>query len=580
MDRTSRLPPTRSSQGTIAALLALAAALPYLTSGLRSFIDLDDNSYVFENPQVAGGFSAAGIRWAFTAFHSSNWHPLTWFSHMADCALYGLAARGHHLTSILIHALATALLFVALERLTGARARSAFTAALFGVHPLHVESVAWISERKDVLAGLFFALILLAYERYARRGGSQRSLAVFGLLALGLMAKPMLVTVPLLLLLLDFWPLGRALPREADPGQSSPRLWAGLLAEKIPLFGLSVASSAITVLAQSAKGDVIASVEALPLGVRGANALTAIAAYLGKTLWPAGLAVYYPHPAGYPPGGSVALAALLVVALSFLALRGWRRRPFLAVGWLWFLAMLVPVLGLVQVGQQAYADRYTYLPLIGLFLALAWGAPVIRSAVNLSPRLLSAGAAIVLVALTVATRVQAGYWVNTETLFGRTLALTRDNWVIQNNFGTYLFNAGRNDEAIAHLQESVRINPRYALAQYNLGSALSARGQHEAAIERFLAALRLRPAYADARNNLGNALTALGRPEEAETHFREALKLRPDFAEAHYNFGNALAARGLWPEAAGQFREALALRPDFAAARHNLDVLLDRRLAR
>jgi len=581
--RTSEPSRARQSAGSrtavLAVLLAIAAAFPFLSGGsLRSFIDLDDDSYVFANPEVTRGLSAAGLRWAFTALYSSNWHPLTWLSHMADCSLFGLDARGHHLTSILIHALTTALLFVALRRLTGSRARSACVAALFGVHPLHVESVAWISERKDVLAGLGLALILLAYERHARKGGKVRYLAVIALFALGLMAKPMLVTVPLLLLLLDLWPLGRALPRAAGATPSgSP--WARLLVEKAPLFGLSIASSAITVVAQSSHGSEIATMEALPLGVRAANALVAVAGYVGKTIWPAGLAVYYPHPSGYPPWWRIALATLLVIALTLLALR-WRRRPSLAVGWLWFLAMLVPVLGFVQVGQQASADRYTYLPLIGLFIAVSWGVPAAWSSLQLPPRALVGAAALVLVALTAASRVQTGYWKNTEILFVRTLALTRDNWVIHNNLGTYLFNAGRRDEAVDQYRETLRINPRYALAHYNLGSALSALGQNAAAAEHFRTALRLRPDYAEARNNLGNTFVALGRPEEAAANFREALKIQPDFAEAHYNLGNSLAAAGQWQDAAASFREALRVKPDFAEARHNLDALLEGRLAR
>jgi len=523
----------------LALILALLAAGPYLAAGVsRNFIAYDDDIYVSENPRVRQGLTAETALWAFTSTTNANWHPLTWLSHLADVSLFGLDARGHHLTSVLIHALNTVLLFLALARLTGRAPPAALVAALFGVHPLHVESVAWVAERKEVLAALFFMLLLLAYERYARRGGAGRYLLAALLLALGLMAKPMLVTAPFVLLLLDFWPLGR-IPRPAPgAGGSVSRAAGRLFLEKLPLLALSGASAAITVAAQRGGGAIQDTISFSP-AVRVANALLSWSAYLVKTAWPSPLAMYYPHPLNLPPAWKLAGAFGLLALLSAVALRGVRRRPWLITGWCWYLGMLVPVIGLVQIGAQAMADRYTYLPLCGVFIMAAWSVPGSGSPRRLPRGAAAAAASLAVAALAIAAAVQAGRWKDSETLFTHTLAVTRDNWMIQNNLATAYFQSGRYEEAADHARE----------------------------------ALRIRPDLAEAGNNLGISLAVLGRHEEAAAAFREAIRARPGLPEAWYNLGLVLADLGRREEAADSFRRALRLRPDYAAARLELQRL-------
>jgi hypothetical protein len=527
----SAAPPARRRNprtALVAAALALAAALPTLLGGLsRSFISLDDPQYVFENPVVRGGLGTASLRWALTTFHGANWHPLTWVSHLLDVSLFGLDPRWHHLTSVALHAATTALLFVALARLTGALGASACAAALFGAHPLHVESVAWIAERKDVLSGACFALALLAYERYARRPGAGRMSAVAALLALGLAAKPMLVTLPCVLLLLDFWPLGR-LRVGGAPGAVAP---GRLLAEKLPLFALAAASSVVTVVAQRAEGA-MALMGEVPAGARLANAAVSYATYVARTIWPHPLAVYYPYPLGGHPGWKIGAAALALAAITAAALAQRRRRPFLLVGWLWFAGMLVPVIGLVQVGQQAMADRYAYLPLAGLLVAGVWlarapaGAPARR-------RQAAAAVAVALVAaLTAAAAAQTRLWRDSVTLFTHTLAHTKDNWVISNNLGVVLDGLGRRQEALACFQEALRVRPGYADAHNNLAIVFMKTGRPDEGIRHFREAVRLDPGLVDARVNLGRALALRGRPREAVAALEEALRIQPDNAEA------------------------------------------------
>jgi tetratricopeptide (TPR) repeat protein len=541
-----------------AVIVGLLAALPFLPGvASRTFITMDDDVYVTANARVRAGLGLAGGRYALTTFDGGNWHPLTWISHLADISLFGLDARGHHLTSILIHALAAAALCVALYRLTGALGRSAAVASLFGVHPLHVESVAWVAERKDVLSGLFFALALLAYARFARRPGPGRLAVVAVALALGLAAKPMLVTVPAVLLLLDFWPLGRA-PRGAA--------WTRLLAEKLPLVVLSAGSAALTVLAQRGIGAVT-PLEVYTPGMRLGNALVSYAAYLGATFWPAGLAVYYPHPMGRLPLAQVAAAALALAAVSWFAWSGRRRRPYLPAGWLWYLGTLVPVIGLVQVGGQARADRYTYLPLIGVFLMLAWWLPATR--VLRDPRARAGAAAAVVLLLSGLSVVQVSFWRDSETLFRRALAATSNNWMIHNNLAGVLVARGRPDEAIEQYRASLRIHPT-ARTHNSFGTVLLNRGRIPEALEQFRLAVHSRPTYASPWNNLGLVSAMLGRFDEAIGHYQEALRLKPDLYDAALGLGRALHARGRVGEAAEAYRTALRIRPDSAEARAGL----------
>jgi tetratricopeptide (TPR) repeat protein len=486
----------------LTALVAVAAALPYLAGGgLRTFVPLDDPQMVVESPHVLQGLSLDGVRWAFTSVEWGNWHPLTLLSHMLDVQLFGLWAAGHHLTSVALHGATAALLFVALARLTGAVRASLFAALVFAVHPLRVESVAWIAERKDVLAGLFFALVLLAWERYARRGGARRYALAAAALALGLAAKPTLVTAPLVLVLLDVWPLGRW-----RPGDGWRRL-GRVLAEKAPLLAFSAASSVTVYLAQK-RGGGMSALGPGP-GVRLANAVVSYGAYLGKTVWPTDLAPYYPYPQAIP-WGELALAAVALAAISALAWRHWRRRPWLAVGWLWFCGALVPMIGLVQVGSQAMADRATYLPAVGLAVAIAWSA---GEAARVRHREAAAGAVAlgVLAALSAVTAGQVGRWRDGETILRHTLAVTRDNWLVSNNLGALLAQQGRYDEAVALIEESIRLSPGNPDARYNLGLTLEGAGRLAEAASAYHEVLRLKPADRASREKLAQVLEQLER---------------------------------------------------------------------
>ena len=583
--------PPRLLPFAVCAVLVLATVAAFW--GLRSngFVRLDDDLYVTNNAHVQKGLSGESVRWAFTATEAANWHPVTWLSHMLDVELFGLDAGKHHLTSLLLHILNAMLLFLLLLRMTGALWRSALVAALFALHPLHVESVAWVAERKDVLSTIFWLLTLLAWLAYVRSKKSAPYALALALFALGLMAKPMLVTLPFTLLLLDFWPLRRL----ALPPKGWPAALRGLVLEKVPFFALSAASCAATFMAQHA-GGAVRPLENLPLADRIANAVWAYAAYLLKALWPSGLSAFYPLPPEGHPAWQVLLAALLLAGIGAGAIRAAQRSPHLLFGWLWYLGTLVPVIGLVQVGDQAMADRYTYVPAIGLFVAIAWafGGWAGRTAVA---RTWAAGSvAAALLSLSVATHAQVGYWKSSRTLFGRALAVTTGNFLIHNNLGVLNFEEGKSEEAVAHLQESIRIRPFYELAHDNLGAVLVEAGRMEEAISHFREALRIRPGFARAHDDLAVALLKSGKPEEASGHCLEALRAEPDnteynarmamvlvmlhregeageyleralrtgadIFEAHYSLGTALRAAGRLAEAAAHGERALEMKPD------------------
>ncbi len=566
MTRSLRVPDTAVSARALAALLLAGATLAAFAPVLSAeFVIYDDERYVLRNPHVQEGFTAGALRWALSAGYASNWHPLTWMSHMLDWRLYGPSPAGHHLTSLLLHMASAVALFLLLDRMTGAPGRSAFAAALFALHPLHVESVAWVAERKDVLSTLIWILTAWAYVGWTRRIGIARYLLVAALLALGLTAKPMLVTLPLTLLILDFWPLGRW-------GTGAGRA-ARLLAEKVPLLALSAASAAVTVAVQAAS-PAVGSMQEFPLGVRVGNALVSCAGYLGKAVWPAGLAVFYPHPGSSLPLWKPVGAALLLAAVTALVVALRRSRPYLLAGWLWYLVTLLPVIGLVQVGEQAMADRYTYVPLIGPFVAVAWGIPDAVRAVLAATRrdpsksapreralrwALPAAAVAVLLALAFLTRAQAATWKNSVTLFEHALRVTRGNHLAHLDLGAALSREGRSDEALAHYKEAVRIKPDNAMAQYDLGAALAARDRDAEATEHYVRALALDPGYAAAHNNLGILLAKQGRIDEAARHYAEAVRLRPDFAEAHFNLAVAYHAVGRDAEARTEVETAMRL---------------------
>jgi tetratricopeptide (TPR) repeat protein len=604
--------PLRSSANRI--IVATAAALFVVTAAVfapalfNGFVNYDDPDYVTSNAHVKAGLNAAGVRWALTANVASNWHPLTWMSHMLDVSLFGLAPAGHHATSVLLHALVAALAFLALRRLTGALWPSAACAALLAFHPLRVESVAWVSERKDVLCSVFFFLTLWAYARYCdaskwhghlardrvvgafRPGpGTQDASAVaasagrpwlwysLALLsfALGLTAKPMLVTLPCVLVLLDFWPLGRVrfacVPVSAGTANAAPKSpGAGcphpvlLFVEKLPFLALAIASSKITYVVQSASGAVTAD---LPFGLRLANAVMAVPRYLGKIFWPTKLAVLYPHP-GHWAAAAVFGAAAAVLALSVGALAQWRRRPWVTMGWLWFLGMLIPVIGLVQVGLQSIADRYTYLPVIGLDVAFTW---TVVEFVGSRRRALAAITSVLLAALALATSAQIRVWKNPITLFTHTIATAgQGNYLAYDNRGIARSEAGDVDGAIADFNQALRFKPDYPNANNNLGRALAARGQLPEAIAHYRTALRANPEMLEVHNNLANALSDAGRIDEAIQHYEYVLQRQPDHLNALNGYAAALAMKGNLAQAQRELERVLQLDPRNLGALGNL----------
>jgi protein O-mannosyl-transferase len=554
--------------------LALIAAnlIVYASVWHHDFVNYDDDQYVTSNPVVLRGLTWHGVSWAFTTGYAVNWHPLTWLSHMLDVQLYGLDPGPHHLTNLLFHIANTLLLLGLLHRMTGALGRSAFVAALFAVHPLHVESVAWVAERKDVLSTLFWILTLWAYVEYVRRPNLYRYGAVLLFFALGLMAKPMLVTLPFVLLLLDFWPLGRMRMRLNPAGgwAFSGGGWDAvmdLVWEKLPLLALAVAASIVTLIVHRQGGAVI-SLSATPLKLRVANALVSYVVYIGKMLWPVHLAVLYPYAQSIP-GWWVAGALLTLVGISVAVIWAGARHPYLPIGWLWYLGTLVPVIGLIQVGDQAMADRYTYVPLIGLFIVVAWGIPDLLAHWPLQRIALPVAAGLVILACAIAARSQLQYWKDSTTLWTRALAVTTGNNIAHNNLAIVLADQGKLDEAIAHYSEALRIKPDYATARNNLGLALADEGKLDEAIAHYSEALRIKPDYADALNNWGAALAAEGKLDEAIAHYSEALRIKPDYAGAHNNWGIALASEGKSEEAIAHFSEALRIKPDYADAHNN-----------
>ncbi len=551
------------------ALLILAAYAPLWKNG---FVEFDDDVYVTENPWVAGGLSGRAVAWAFTSIYAFNWHPLTWLSHLADVSLYGLDPRGHHFTSLLIHLANSILVFLVLAAMTGSRWRSALVAAIFAVHPLHVESVAWAAERKDVLAGFFGLLALGAYRRYLARPGARRYLPVLLCLILGLLSKPVLVTLPFVLLLLDYWPLNRFSPGRIGAARTR-RTAACLLGEKLPLMLAVAASSVVTYLVQRRTGA-METAETFPLAGRAANAAMSYLAYLRQSAWPVGLAYFYPHRGLGGGWGKPLLAGLTLAAVTFLVWRA-RRRPSLAVGWLWFLGSLVPVIGLVQVGTQGMADRYMYLPLLALAVAVAWGLP--EPVLPAGRWAAVVAAPLLLVALASLTARQTGYWRDDLSLSGHALRVTKDNWMALNDYGALLARRGRTDEAMRYYRESVRIKPDYSRALFNLGLALEEKGEWPEAVQRLTEAVRSDPQLEEARrelakatNNLGVALARRGEWEEARSRFLEAVRLQPEFFEARLNLAGALDQADRFAEAIDHYRRALAQRPDLAAVRDAL----------
>jgi len=560
----------------ISVLLVAGTLLVFSPVADNGFICLDDGKYVTGNSHLRGGFTRENLEWAFTTFHAANWHPITWLSHLADVRLFGLNPAGHHLTSLLVHAANVLLVFLVLGRLTGSRWRSGLAAALFAVHPLHVESVAWISERKDVLSAFFWMSTLVAYTRYARSPGLKRYGLTALVFALGLMAKPMLVTLPFILLLLDWWPLGRALRPAAGERRQGPAAarfpWLPLVLEKVPLFVLAAASCAVTLRAQQ-EGWMVKSVKSYPIGVRLANALWSYLRYLGKVVYPANLGIPYPHPGASLPVWQAVVALLILLCLTGGAVRTRRQRPSVLVGWLWFLGALVPVIGLVQVADQAMADRYMYLPLLGLLLAVVWSLPAVAVDKRYRAAAIVAGGAVILAVLGTMSRAQVRLWRDDITLFSRTIQVTPENALAHYNLGTGLARQGNAAAAIRHFREALRMRADFAEAHYNLARALEETGEYDEALGQYRDAVRIMPDYPYALNNLGGALSRSGRIAEAVTWYEKALLLTPEDPELLYNLGTVLSRKGDFAAAAARYAQALRIRPDYAAAARALRAL-------
>ena len=548
----------------------------------HDFIYYDDPDYVTENPYVQAGLNWKSVVWAFSTGHSGNWHPVTWLSHMLDCQVFGLKPGYHHLMNLFFHTANTVLLFLVLERMTAAFWRSAFVATLFALHPLHVESVAWVAERKDVLSAFFGMLTLWAYARYCEeskvRGPRAKVFYAFALLlfALGLMSKPMLVTWPFVLLLLDSWPLRRL---RHEPGARLGRDFLRLAWEKVPFFCLVAISSIVTFLVQERKGYVF-SIGGLPLGARLVNAVASYLKYLGKMIWPTDLAIFYPHPEIRHPASDqwpvwqILAAALLLALISAFSLLRLKRQPWLVTGWFWYLGTLVPVIGIVQVGNQAMADRYSYIPLIGVFICLVWGIAEVLANRRLGQAVLGAMGVAVTITCVAITRQQMSHWRDGIAVHEHALAVTTNNHVAHFNLGADLARQGKYEAAIAHYQAALQAYPSYPDAHFSMAVALTARGRLEEAAEQYRGVLRLTPGNALARNNLGVVLSKLGKPDEALLQYVAAVRFKPDYAAAHYNIGGVFYGRSRFADAAAAFAEAVRLKPDYHQARTGLGMAL------
>lgn len=579
----------------ICFFLVLAVVAVYWPVINYEFVKYDDNTYIEVNPSIKSGFTLQNIRWAFTSGYASNWHPVTWLSHTLDYQLFGTWAGGHHLVNVLFHIANTLLLFIILLRLTGTLWASAFAAALFGIHPLHVESVAWVAERKDVLSTLFWMLTILAYSHYGKRQKWTTYLLTLIFFILGIMAKPMVVTLPFVLLLLDYWPLER-------------KISLGLLVEKIPFFAISAVSSVITFLVQRSGGSV-SSIDTYSLKVRIGNSIISYIAYIWKMFWPTDLAVLYPHPRYNLPITKVTICAILLLLLTVCFIYFFRRRKYMTVGWLWYLGTLVPVIGMVQVGAQSMADRYTYIPLIGLFIIIAWAAnDLLAKKPSLKIHTTIAGCVILLSLMAVAS-IQVRYWENNSTLFEHTLSVTKNNYIIhnnyanilseqgnipkaieqfeaalkirpnsaetQNNLGNFKVKIGKLDEAIQHYKLAIELKPNAPVSYYNMGLALAQKGNHDEAITAYQDTVQLDPNYIDAINMLASEMNKKGDTEQAIQYYKKSIKINPEDIIAHGQLGLILAKEGKFDEAMQEFRFVLKRQPKDAEMQYNLGFLLE-----
>ena len=553
----------------LAAIFVALAGAVWLVFGQtlgHQFVNFDDESYVYANPFISRGLSRQSIAWAFTHIVSHNWHPLTTISHMADCQLFGLKPGGHHFTNVLLHTIAAVLLLIALYRITRALWRSAFVAAIFAIHPLHVESVAWIAERKDVLSAIFFMLTLIAYTAYARKPSIGRYVTISVLFACGLMAKPMLVSAPFVLLLLDYWPLQRV--------QKQQSLVSKLLIEKVPLLILALPVAVTTVLIQR---HGIESVENPALPWRIGNAFVSFLIYIRQMVWPFDFAVFYPHLGDRLPLWEIAIASALFVAITAAAVVLRKTRPYFFCGWLWYVGMLLPVIGIIQVGSQAHADRYTYLPEIGLYLAITWAVSDFSQRWPKRQLILGAAAALVLGLAIFRAWDQASFWRDSESVWSHALAVANDNDLAHERLASALLDKNRPDEAIVQAQLALNLWGNDASAESDFGVALARRGQPEAALPHFQKALELDPHLSRIHYNIANILWAKGDTEQAKLQYEKQLEINPNFAEAHNHLALVLLREGRVDEASDHLAKALQLKPSYAEAHNNLAIALSQR---
>lgn len=571
---TDRKPFLNKANSLIPPALLFAAILVVFSQVVhQNFVNLDDDLYITQNAIVQKEITGEGIAWAFTTFHSFNWHPVTWISHMIDCQVYGLNPGMHKTTNVLFHFLNTILLFLIFQRMTHEKWKSFAVAALFALHPTHVESVAWVSERKDVLSTFFWLLTTFSYFRYLQHQTLKRYLPILFFFLMGLMAKPMLVTLPFTLLLLDFWPLGRFRfsknMKTADHFASAKPL----VTEKIPMILMAIASSIITFMAQH-QGGAVQTTDILPMDARIGNALTAYGSYLAKLFFPYRLSVYYPYPDATPLW-KTAGAAFILISISLIAVKKIRPNPYILTGWLWYLGTLIPVIGIIQVGSQAMADRYTYVPFIGLFIIICWLIPELVREWRYKKELLTGLTVSAMIILTVSSYIQAGYWKNSYTLFSHAIDVTKNNHFAHVNIASACQNDGDTEKALFHYREALSIDPDAWMAHSNLGQLLVRKGDMDLARIHLEKAVSLNPDDAKAHDNLGILFTRFNDWEKAYSHFQRALEIEPDNATINVNMGTFCQFRGMPDQAIRHFNHAITIDPYNAVAHYNLGIVFE-----
>ena len=548
--------------------LALIVIVPFYQTSQFKFVNYDDSRYILSNKNIQTGFDRSSVSWAFTTLFASNWQPLTWLSLMLDYKMYGTSAGGYHVTNVLIHLVNTLLLFLIFGRMTGGLWKSGFVAALFAVHPLHVESVAWVMARKDVLSAMFWLLTMAAYAYYAENPSLKRYVWVFIAYGLGLMSKPMLVTLPFILLLLDYWPLRRFQGGAFIAGRR-------LILEKIPLIVLSAVISAITIHGQGSSGALM-SLGDIGLSARMVNAVVSYGGYVAEMLWPVNLTCFYPYPTSFPIS-VVLLSVTFLGVVCFFSFRHIRTAPYLAMGWFWYLITLLPVCGIIQVGEQAMADRYSYIPLIGLFVVIAWGIPDLLKGNPYYRYFITVAAGATLLLLVILTFNQTAVWKDSRVLFEHAIAVTEGNHLAHNNLGTYLMGHKRFDEAASHFGKAVQIKPGKVKYLTNLGIALFRQNRYDEAMTYYLRAIAIDPRFDGLYSNAADVCLVSGRENEALEYYKKALNLRPGNAVAESNVAFILIRQGKLDEAIIFLRAAIRHKPDFAEAHNNLAVVLSRK---